>query len=35
MVPLKDMESLLERLIAFDRTAKGTSEPSSAGRGGA
>jgi 2-dehydro-3-deoxyphosphooctonate aldolase (KDO 8-P synthase) len=35
MVPLKDMESLLERLIAFDRIAKGTSEPSSAGRGGA
>ncbi len=35
MVPLKDIEGLLERLIAFDRIAKGTSEPSSARRGGA
>ncbi len=35
MVPLKDMQSLLERLIAFDRIAKATFEPSSARRGGA
>jgi 2-dehydro-3-deoxyphosphooctonate aldolase (KDO 8-P synthase) len=32
MVPLKDMQSLLERLIAFDRIAKATSQPSSAPR---
>jgi 2-dehydro-3-deoxyphosphooctonate aldolase (KDO 8-P synthase) len=35
MVPLKDMESLLERLIAFDRIAKAMSELSSAPRAGA
>ena len=35
MVPLKDIEGLLERLIAFDRIAKATPQPPSAPRAGA
>ena len=34
MVPLKDMEGLLRRLIAFDRLAKDISNPSPVLRGG-